>query len=272
MTGSRLEGDVAIVTGSGGSIGRATALRLASDGASVMVGDVDTAAAAETVGLIEEIGGQAASTRLDVTDEASVQDAVSATVEALGEPSILVNNAGVGGKGRTILETTLEHWQRIIDVNLTGVFLCTQAVGRRMAQAGTRGRIVNLASTESQIVTYPGLSHYAASKAGVHLLTKAAALEFAPLGIRVNAVGPGWVHTNMNAKALADPDRKAWAEAEIPLGRLASPDDIADVIAFLASDDARYMTGALVFVDGGVMIGSERPFPGTPAPVGSTAA
>jgi NAD(P)-dependent dehydrogenase (short-subunit alcohol dehydrogenase family) len=251
---------VAIVTGGGGSIGRAISLRLAAGGASVVVADVSEESAQETVAELERAGGTAAAAQVDVADGASVEAAVAFATERFGVPTVLINNAGVS-RHVTLLDMDRETWDLVLGVNLTGVFLCTQAVTRVMVDNGVGGCIVNTASTESEIVTFPGLSHYSASKAGVRLLTKAAALELAPHGIRVNAVGPGWVETNMSRRMMSDPDRKAWAEAQIPLGRVATPDDVADVVAFLASDDARYMTGALVFVDGGVMIGSERPYP-----------
>jgi NAD(P)-dependent dehydrogenase (short-subunit alcohol dehydrogenase family) len=231
----------ALVTGAGSGIGRATAHRLAADGYGVTVADVDGARAAATAAAIGEAALPAAA---DVASEAAVEEMVAAHVARFGRIDALVANAGIPD-GRPVVEERLDTWRRVLDVNLTGVFLCGRAAARLMPAGGA---IVNVASTYGE-VTEPGAGAYSASKGGVRMLTKSMALELGPAGIRVNAVGPGWIRTGMNP--LDDPDRVAGIEAGIPLGRVGTPADVADAIAFLLSDAARYVSGQTLFVDGG---------------------
>ncbi len=231
----------AVVTGAGSGIGRATAHRLAADGFGVTVADIDGARAGATA---DAIGEAALADACDVASEDAVEALMAAHMARFGRIDALVANAGIPD-GRPVVEERLDTWRRVLDVNLTGVFLCGRAAARLMAPGGA---IVAVASTYGE-VTEPGAGAYSASKGGVRMLTKSMALELGPAGIRVNAVGPGWIRTGMNP--LDDAERVGRIEAGIPLGRIGTPEDIADVIAFLLSDDARYVSGQTLFVDGG---------------------
>jgi NAD(P)-dependent dehydrogenase (short-subunit alcohol dehydrogenase family) len=235
---------VAIVTGAGSGMGRATAIRLARDGYGVVVAEID---AAQAAGVAAEIGEAAIPFAVDVSEAAGVEALLAATLEHFGRLDAMVANAGVPD-GAPFLELDESTWNRVLDVNLKGVFLCGQAAARAMVAAGRTGAIVNVASTYAE-VTERGAAAYSASKGGVRMLTKSMALELGPHGIRVNAVGPGWIRTGMNP--LDDPAQVAELEPTIPLGRVGLPEDVADVIAFLASEDARYISGQTLFVDGG---------------------
>jgi NAD(P)-dependent dehydrogenase (short-subunit alcohol dehydrogenase family) len=233
----------AIVTGAASGIGRATARTLAAGGWSVTVADVN---AAGLEALAGELGESALAQRCDVSSEPAVEALVAAHLERFGGLEGMVANAGIPD-GEGLLETGLDTWERVLAVNLTGVFLCGRAAGRHMAAHGG-GAIVNVASTYAE-VTEPGAAAYSASKGGVRMLTKSMALELGPLGVRVNAVGPGWIRTGMNP--LDDAVRVAAIERSVPLGRVGRPEDVAEVIAFLLGEGARYVSGETVFVDGG---------------------
>ena len=235
---------VAIVTGAGSGIGRATAVRLARDGYSVVVAELDVARAADVAGAI---GADAMPFALDVSESGQVDSLLAETLARLGRVDVMVANAGVP-HGAPFLELDEATWERVLAVNLKGVFLCGQAAAKAMVAGGHPGAIVNVASTYAE-VTEGEASAYSASKGGVRMLTKSMALELGPHGIRVNAVGPGWIRTGMNP--LDDPAQVAQLEPTIPLQRVGLPEDVADVIAFLASDDARYVSGQTLFVDGG---------------------
>ena len=235
---------VAIVTGAGSGMGRATAIRLARDGYRVVVAEIEEARAASVAG---EIGEAALPFAVDVSESAAVDALLAACLGHFGRVDVMVANAGVP-HGAPFLELEEATWERVLAVNLKGVFLCGQAAARAMVAAGRPGAIVNVASTYAE-VTEREASAYSASKGGVRMLTKSMALELGPHGIRVNAVGPGWIRTAMNP--LDDPSQVAELELTIPLQRVGLPEDVADVIAFLASDDARYLSGQTLFVDGG---------------------
>jgi NAD(P)-dependent dehydrogenase (short-subunit alcohol dehydrogenase family) len=235
---------VAIVTGAGSGMGRATSLRLARDGYRVVVAEIDAQRAAS---VAAEIGEAAIPFAVDVSEAQGVEALVAAALEHFGRLDAMVANAGVP-HGAPFLELDESTWDRVLAVNLKGVFLCGQAAARAMVSAGGPGAIVNVASTYAE-VTEGRASAYSASKGGVRMLTKSMALELGPHGIRVNAVGPGWIRTGMNP--LDDPAQVAELEPTIPLGRVGLPEDVADVIAFLASEDARYISGQTLFVDGG---------------------
>jgi NAD(P)-dependent dehydrogenase (short-subunit alcohol dehydrogenase family) len=235
---------VAIVTGAGSGMGRATAFRLARDGYAVVVAEIDAGRAAR---VAAEIGDAAIPFALDVSEAAQVEALLTETHERFGRLDVMVANAGVP-HSTPFLELDEGTWERVLAVNLRGVFLCGQAAARAMVAGGHPGAIVNVASTYAE-VTETGTSAYSASKGGVRMLTKSMALELGPHGIRVNAVGPGWIRTGMNP--LDDPAQVARLEPTIPLQRVGLPEDVADVIAFLASDDARYVSGQTLFVDGG---------------------
>ena len=235
---------VAIITGAGSGMGRATAHRLARDGYAVVVAEIDAERAAS---VAEEIGDAALPFAVDVSEAAQVDALLAATLERFGRLDAMVANAGVP-LGAPFLELDEATWDRVLAVNLKGVFLCGQAAAKAMIAGSHAGAIVNVASTYAE-VTEAEASAYSASKGGVRMLTKSMALELGPHGIRVNAVGPGWIRTGMNP--LDDPAQVAQLEPTIPLQRIGLPEDVADVIAFLASEDARYVSGQTLFVDGG---------------------
>ncbi len=250
----RLEDKRALVTGGSRGIGRAIALGLAREGADVAVnyrrsrGDAESA-----VREIGQMGRRSVAVQGSTDSRADVERFVAEAHDGLGGLDILVNNAGIL-KRTPFLEIAEEEWDAILDVNLKGCFLVGQAVARRMVAAGTPGAIVNVSSA-GQAVAGPNLAHYCVSKAGVAMLTKEMALELAPHNIRVNAVAPGLIETDINRADIAQDAFREGRLARIPLGLIGAPDDVAGAVVFLASnDEARLMTGASVFVDGGQTI------------------
>jgi 3-oxoacyl-[acyl-carrier protein] reductase len=243
-----LDDRVALVTGGSRGIGRAIALRLAEEGCDVAVNYLASFAAAEEVAdAIRGAGRRAMAVKADVASPIEVESMVMLVEEELGPVDVLVNNAGIH-KHHKSWEMSVEDWQRIIDVNLTGAYLTTRLVGPSMAERGW-GRIINISS----VVAMSGTdheAHYAASKAGMHGLTKSTALELSPMGVTVNAVAPGWIRTDMTGDATEE--EMAEAMREIPLGRIGEPEEIAAVVAYLASPDASYVTGQVIHVNGGM--------------------
>jgi NAD(P)-dependent dehydrogenase (short-subunit alcohol dehydrogenase family) len=248
-----LEGKTAIVTGGAHGLGRAIALRLADDGADVMVADLLGGDAESVADEVRALGRRGASFEVDVSDAGAVGAMVMATVEAFGHIDILVNDAGVSGES-ALLEMEESFWDRIMAVNLKGNFLCSQAVARQMVAQGEGGRIVNITSTAGANAR-PGASAYASSKAGIIQFTKVLALELGAHGITVNAVGPGMTLTGSEVKAAPTDEYQKAFVGQVPMGRPGAPADIAAAVAFLASGDAAYINGQVIFVDGGYSAG-----------------
>ena len=247
----RLSGKVALVTGAQQGIGRAIAVALAGEGADVAVNFLDDREAGERVaGLVRGLGRKAIAVEGDVTRIRDVEALVAAAGSTLGPPGILVNNAGVFPRSE-FLELAEREWDHVLGVNLKGSFLCAQATARAMVAAGRPGAIVNISS--SAIRGDARGVHYSASKAGVLGLTRAMALALAPHRIRVNAIAPGLTNTAQPRYGNSEEQIAARAR-EIPLGRMAEPEEIARVAVFLASDDAGWMTGELVHVNGGAYL------------------
>ncbi|MDT2003844.1 SDR family oxidoreductase [Rhodococcus opacus] len=240
-----------LISGAASGIGRATAERAAASGASVMVADIDADLGAETVARVRSSGGIAEFVRVDVSQADQVANAVRATVDAFGRIDGAHNNAGYPGPAVPLVEYREADWNRLLSVNLTGVFLAMRAQIEVMLEQGS-GSIVNTASVAG-LVGIPNLAAYAATKHGVIGLTKAAALEVARSGIRVNAVCPGSVDTPLVHKAGAPPGsaKREAAEGRQPMGRLAEPEEIAEAVVWLLSDKASVLTGHPLVVDGG---------------------
>ena len=256
----RLARKVAIITGSGRGIGREMALMFASEGASVVVADVIGENARSVASEIAAAGGTAHAVQVDITDVSQVTSMIQETLDRFGRIDILVNNAGVG-LNKSFLDTTLEEWERNINVNLTGTFLCAQAVARVMVRHGS-GKIINIASISGQRGG-AGRAAYGASKAGVVQLTKVMAVELTAKGISVNAIAPGPVVTDMSNRTHTEATRRAYLE-RIPMGRYGERREIAAAAVFLASDDSSFIAGHTLNVDGGfraagLMFGQELP-------------
>ncbi|MBE9152716.1 3-oxoacyl-[acyl-carrier-protein] reductase [Cyanobium sp. LEGE 06113] len=243
-----LTGQVALVTGASRGIGAAIALELAANGATVVVNYASSEeAAADVVGAIEAAGGRAWAHRANVAEEAEVEAMVKAVLEREGRLDVLVNNAGITRDGLLMRMKTAD-WQSVIDLNLTGVFLCTRAVSRPMLKARS-GRIINITSVVG-LCGNAGQANYSAAKAGVIGLTRSNAAEFAARGVTVNAVAPGFIESDMTASLDKEPILKA-----IPLGRMGSAAEVAGAVRFLAADpSAAYMTGQVLQVDGGMVM------------------
>jgi len=254
----KLEGKSAIITGGGSGIGRASALKLSAEGARVMVADIREDIAKETAEIVTAEGGTSIYSQCDVGNEAAVEAMASRTIEEFGGLDILVANAGITTRGG-IHELSLDDWERVIKVQLTGTFLCSRAALRHMIEHDG-GSIITMGSVSSVVIGAGGsAASYKAAKGGILQLTRAIATEYAHQGVRANCVCPGAVATNLGKHSREDAE--TWTtevkdeirqyKIEVPMMRVADPMEIANVVAFLASDDSSFMTGSAVMVDGG---------------------
>ncbi|HZP30914.1 MAG TPA: SDR family oxidoreductase [Acidimicrobiia bacterium] len=271
----RLEGKVAVVTGGGNGIGRACCERFAEEGADVVVADLLEAAGAETVAAVEGHGRKAVFVRADATSAADNETTMQTAVDTFGALDVVVTAAGIShagyrsdanledelqriAEGRTFnadlargfVELPFEEWRQVLDVNLTGTFLALQSAARRMLDAGRGGSLITIASIAAK-VPEAGTPSYGVSKAGVWMLTKQASRALAPEGIRVNAIGPGFIETNMTRIIHEVPETEARIIGTIPMGRMGTPREIANTALFLASDESSYFTGEILHPDGG---------------------
>ena len=245
-----LEDKVIVVTGAAQGIGAACAERFAQDGASVALWDVNDAAAAALAQSLSARSKQAAAFHCDVSSKADVDSALATTLAAFGRVDALINNAGIF-KAANFLDITEADWDAVLNVNLKGAFLVAQAVAREMVRAGKGGAIVHMSSVNS-VMAIPTIASYNVSKGGINQLTRVMAIGLAEHGIRVNAVGPGTIATELARQAVLGSDAaRARIMSRTPLQRLGEPGEIADVCAFLVSNASSYMTGEIVYVDGG---------------------
>ena len=258
----RLKGKTVLVTGAGTGIGRATAIRMAQEGASVAVNYLfDDGAPEETVAVCQTahrengVAAESFAIQADVAQEDEVAVMTAAVIERFGQLDILVNNAGIVAEAPSH-EVLMADFDRVLGVNLRGAFLCSRAaIAHFLTRAG--GGVVLMNTSVHEIIPKPGYASYSISKGGLGSLTRTLALEYADRGIRVNAVGPGAIETPMNAAWTGDPDARAAVERHIPIGRAGRPEEVASVFAFLASDDASYITGQTIFACGGLTLFEE---------------
>jgi len=262
----RLTGKIALITGGGSGMGRAAAQSFAREGAKIVLADIDDGGGGETVRLVEESGGEAHYVHCDVALAGDVKAAVAATIEAYGRLDCAFNNAGIeGAPGRFIGDVQEEDWDRVHAINLKGVWLCMKYEIQQFLAQGGAGAIVNNASAAA-LSGWPEGSVYAAAKSGVVSLTKTAGLEYGSKGIRVNAVCPGFIRTAMAERMFVEfPDLPQLYADLTPLGRVGEAGEVSDVVAWLCSDEASFVSGAVLPVDGSLMAGGGAP----PAGIGA---
>ena len=246
----RLEGKVAFISGGARGMGAAEARMFANEGAKVVIADILDDEGRQVEAQINETGGECVYLHLDVTSESNWQDAIAATTSRFGKLDILVNNAGIGGVSTLVENTTVEDWDKVMDINGKGVFLGTKAAIPEMRKAGG-GSIINISSQLGIVGTGESTPQYQASKGAVRIFTKAAAIQYAKEGIRVNSVHPGPVITPMTEGRRSNQESYNKMLAQIPLGRFAEPEELANAVLYLASDESSYVTGSELVVDGG---------------------
>ncbi len=246
-----LENKLAVVTGAGRGMGRTHALLLAEAGAKIVVSDISLENSEKVVEEIKEKGGDALAVKCDISKKEEVDEMINKTVDAFGKVDILVNNAGIADF-KDFLEMTEEDWDRTIDINLKGYFLCSQAAAKEMAKQKS-GSIINIGSIAmGQLgVGFPNLVHYVSSKGGIAGMTEALAVDLAVYNIRVNAIAPGLIETPMADSVKSDEEVLKGILAKLPMKRMGRPEEISSAVVFLASDAASYMTGAIINIDGG---------------------
>jgi len=250
-----LKNKVAIITGARQGMGKAHALKLAQQGCKVVVADISQDDCGKVVDEIKAMAGEAIAVKCDISKKVEVDAMVEKTIKEFGRIDILVNNAGIC-QFSSFLDLTENDWDKTLDINLKGYFLCSQAASREMVKQ-KKGVIVNIASIAmGQIgMGFPGIVHYCASKGGIVAMAEAMALELAPFGIRINSIAPGAIDTPMMDSTKQNPKALEGILASIPLHKFGKPEDIANAVAFLASDESSYMTGSVVVVDGGWLAG-----------------
>jgi len=256
----RLRDKVAVITGAASGIGRATALLFAREGARVVVADIQEAEGRAAVEAIEASGGRATFVRCDVGRSVEVRALFAAARAAYGGLDVLFANAGIPGFATRLTETSEARWRRILDVNLTGVFLCLKHGIPRLCEAGGGSAI--LTASIGGLAAFPGSAAYSAAKGGIIALARTAAIEYADRGVRVNAICPGYIHTPLTGRNLPPAARAALVAklaGDAPLGRMGTPEDVARLALFLASDESAYVTGLAIPVDGGVVAGNISP-------------
>ncbi len=247
----RLAEKIALVTGSSMGIGRAIAVRFAQEGADVVINyNRSPGGAQEALREVEAAGRQGLIVQADLASTADVQRLITTAVEHFGKLDILVNNAGIETHA-PFWEVTEEDYDRVLNVNLKGVFFATQAMVQHLRQSKRPGKIVNISSVHEEL-PFPNFTAYCASKGGLKMLTRNLSVELGPLGININSIAPGAIETPINTKLLNDPKKLSALLAQIPLARLGKPEDVAGLAVFLASSDSDYVTGSTYFVDGGL--------------------
>jgi glucose 1-dehydrogenase len=250
----KLDGKVAVVTGAASGNGRGMAVRFAQDGANVVIADLDDAGMAETARLVKQQEREAHTQRCDVSKKADVDALIAGAVSRFGKVDVVVANAGVAEQDSDCFTMTEETWDRTININLKGVFLTIQAAANQMVKQGHGGRLIAISSIMGEWGA-AGSPAYCASKGGVKQLVKSFGIACGPYGITCNAIGPGFIETQMTARLKELPEFEQYLADKTPVGYIGAPSDVAAVAAFLASDDSRFVNGTTIFPDGGITAG-----------------
>ncbi len=246
-----LKGKVVVITGGSTGLGASMAERFGQEGANVVIDYFDKEPEANKIKeLVEQAGGKAICVQADITKEKDVIKLIQSAVNEFGTLDIMVNNAGIENSVPSH-ELSLEDWRKVLDTNLTGAFLGCREALKYFVENKIKGNIINMSSVH-EMIPWPTFVHYAASKGGIKLMTETLALEYAPKGIRVNNIGPGAMNTPINAEKFEDPKQRKEVEKMIPMGYIGKPEEVANVAAWLASEQASYVTGITLFVDGGM--------------------